>query len=338
MGNPPQIFDGERERTQLFLSQWEIYWGLNYQVDAMAQPYSRVLCFLSYIQGPEVQDWVTHELRWLREQVHGNHVLPNNPWLWAQMMVHFGNAFVDTMTQAKARNELTKLRMEGGHINEYIAKFERYVTMAGYGVDEPTILEKFIKGLPTPLARNCVEMDNPDSWDEWKESARRRQEVYIRWRQILGVTDTKRDQSSSKKKDLNRWRQGFGSKRTEKDPNAMDTTPGRACVRRMTTDERTRLMNEGKCFNCQKKGHFSRDCPQSPSDRDRAPRARRGKARKEESEEEGDLSEATDTPPKPKIRTSKRKLTGEELMAIVKDADDEAKDYVIQNAFMKEDF
>ncbi len=90
----------------------------------MAQPYSRVLCFLSYIQGPEVQDWVTHELQWLREQVHAGHILPTNPWLWAQMMVHFGNAFVDTMTQAKARNELTKLRMEGGHIDEYIAKFE----------------------------------------------------------------------------------------------------------------------------------------------------------------------------------------------------------------------
>ena len=65
MGNPPQTFDGECERTQLFLSQWEIYWGLNYQVDIMAQPYMRVLCFLSYIQGPDVQDWVTHELRWL---------------------------------------------------------------------------------------------------------------------------------------------------------------------------------------------------------------------------------------------------------------------------------
>ena len=120
----------------------------------------------------------------------------------------------------------------------------------------------------------------------------------------------------------------------------MDTTPGRARVRRMTTDERTRLMNEGKCFNCQKKGHFSRDCPQSPSppDRDRVPRARRGKAKKEESEDEGDVSEAEDMPPKPKIRASKRKLTGEELMALVKDTDDEAKDYVIQNAFMKEDF
>jgi len=43
-------------------------------------------------------------------------------------------------------------------------------------------------------------------------------------------------------------------------------------------------------------------------------------------------------PPTPKIKASKRKLMGEELMALVKDADDEAKDYVIQNAFMKEDF
>ncbi len=340
MGNPPQIFDGKRERTQLFLSQWEIYWGLNYQVNTMAQPYSRVLCFLSYIQGPKVQDWVTHELRWLRDQVHSQHVLPNNPWLWAQMMVHFGNAFINTMTQAKARHELTKLHMEGGHIDEYIAKFERYVTMAGYGVDEPTILEKFIKGLPNPLARNCVEMDNPDSWDEWKESACKCQEVYLKWRQILGVSNTKKDQSSSKKKDLNRWRQGFNSKRMEKDPNAMDTTPGRTCARHMTTEEQARLMNKGKCFNCQKKGHFSRDCPQSPSppDRDRTPQAQKGKAKKEESDDEGSLSKAEDTPPAPRIKASKRKLTGEELMTLVKDANDEAKDYVIQNAFMKEDF
>ncbi len=120
----------------------------------------------------------------------------------------------------------------------------------------------------------------------------------------------------------------------------MDTTPGQTRAHRMTTDEHTRLMNEGKCFNCQRKGHFSQDCPQSPSppDRDRTPRARRGKAKKEGSDEEGDLSETESTPPAPKIKASKRKLTGEELMALVKDADNKAKDYVIQNTFMKEDF
>src|SRR6266404_9679527 len=108
----------------------------------------------------------------------------------------------------------------------------------------------------------------------------------------------------------------------------------------MTTEERARLMNKGKCFNCQHKGHFSRDCPQSPSppDHDRAPRAQKGKAKKEESDNENSLSETESVPPAPKIKASKRKLTGKELMVLVKDADNEAKEYVIQNTFMKEDF
>jgi len=139
----------------------------------MSLPYTRVLCFLSYIQGEDVQDWVTHELCWLWDQVHNSHVLPNNPWLWAQMAVHFENTFVDTMTQAKAWHELSKLRMERGHINEYIAKFEQYITTAGYGADEPTVLEKFIKGLPNHLAKTCVEMDTPETWDKWKVLAQK---------------------------------------------------------------------------------------------------------------------------------------------------------------------
>src|SRR6266481_2565311 len=103
--------------------------------------------------------------------------------------------------------------MEGGHIDKYITKFERYVTMAGYGVDEPMVLENFIKGLPNPLAKTCVEMDMPDTWQDWKDSAHKHQEVYLCWQQILRVSDNKKDQSSSKKKDLNKWRQGFNSKR-----------------------------------------------------------------------------------------------------------------------------
>jgi len=165
--------------------------------------------------------------------------------------------------------------MEGGHIDEYIAKFEQYVATASYSVDEPTVLNKFIKGLPNPLARTCVEMDTPDTWEEWKASAHKHQDVYLHWRQILGVGNNKKDQSLSKKKDLNKWCQGFNSKRTECDPNTMDMTPGHTCTCHMTTEECVHLMNEGKCFNCQRKGHFSQDCPQSPSpsDHDHTPQA-----------------------------------------------------------------
>ena len=40
----------------------------------------------------------------------------------------------------------------------------------------------------------------------------------------------------------------------QRDPNAMD-------IDRLTTEERTTLMKEGKCFKCRKQGHLSRDCP-----------------------------------------------------------------------------
>ncbi len=318
------------------MSQWDIYWGLNYTVNIMAQPYTRVLCFLSYIQGEDVQDWVTHKLCWLRNEVHTNHVLPNNPWLWAQMLVHFENAFVDTMTQARAWNELSKLWMEGGHINEYIAKFEWYVSMSGYNVNKPMVLDKFIKGLPNPLAKMCIEMDNPNTWDKWKVFVCKRQEVYLQWWQLLGVNNDKKDQSS-KKKDFNKWQQGFNSKRASQDPNTMDTTPGHTRAWCMTTEERAHLMNKGKCFNCQWKGCFNWDCPQSPSpsNRDRTPHTRKGKTKREELEEE--LSEAEEEPT-PKIKASKRKVMGEELIEMVKDTDNEVKDYIIQNVFMKQDF
>jgi len=108
----------------------------------------------------------------------------------------------------------------------------------------------------------------------------------------------------------------------------------------MTTEEHAHLLNEGKCFNCQQKGHFSQDCPQSPSPPDHGctPQAHKGKAKKEESEDEGSLSESESVPPAPKIKASKRKLTGEELIKLVKDMEDDVKDYVIQNVFMKQDF
>jgi len=119
--------------------------------------------------------------------------------------------------------------MEEGHIGKYIMKFKQYVSTLRYNIDEPTVLDKFIKGLPNPLTKTCVEMDNPDTWDKWKTSTHKQQEVYLKWCQILGVSNDKKDQSS-KKKDLNKWHQGFNSKRASQDPNTMDTTPGHTCA------------------------------------------------------------------------------------------------------------
>jgi len=92
------------------------------------------------------------------------------------------------MTKAHARLELGKLKMTGGDIDGFIAKFERLAHDTNYTLDEPTVLDKLIKGLPTKLAEGCLNQDNPEIWQEWADSARKRQGVYLKWCQILGQT------------------------------------------------------------------------------------------------------------------------------------------------------
>ena len=106
-------------------------------------------------------------------------------------------------------------------------------------------------------------------------------------------------------------------------------TPSRARVRRIDADERAELMKAGKCFTCKKQGHLSRDCPQRPPQRPRA------NARTSTSQVE-DVNSKDEEPAK--IRSGKKKPSASEIMDILREADEEAKDSIIQEFFMKEDF
>ena len=57
-----------------------------------------------------------------------------------------------------------------------------------------------------------------------------------------------------KQKNINTGQKQFSFPKKDKDPNAMD-------VDRISTEERTKLMKEGKCFKCQNFGHLAKDCP-----------------------------------------------------------------------------
>ena len=95
-------------------------------------------------------------------------------------------------------------------------------------------------------------------------------------------------------------------------------------------DERTELMRTGKCFTCKKQGHLSRDCPQRPPQRPRTT-ARAGTSTQIEEVNSDDEEPA-------KVRSGKNKHSASEIIDILKEADEEAKDSIIQEFFMKEDF
>jgi hypothetical protein len=69
VGNPPLIFKGNRDAAEEFITQWQLYEGVNITNDLMRNAYQRAMLFLTYIQGPLVNEWVKGVNTWLRGQV-----------------------------------------------------------------------------------------------------------------------------------------------------------------------------------------------------------------------------------------------------------------------------
>ncbi len=65
VGETPTIYDGDRKNTQLFINQWELYWGVNNDNPLMVNPYRQAMFFLTYIKGSHVNEWVVAVNRWL---------------------------------------------------------------------------------------------------------------------------------------------------------------------------------------------------------------------------------------------------------------------------------
>ncbi|KAH9043910.1 hypothetical protein EDB85DRAFT_1885416 [Lactarius pseudohatsudake] len=81
VGQPPEVFTGDRTKTEEFLTQWELYWGVNNNNTVMSNPYQRAMIFLTYIQGSGVNEWLVAISRRLNRQVSQEGVLDTNPWL-----------------------------------------------------------------------------------------------------------------------------------------------------------------------------------------------------------------------------------------------------------------
>jgi hypothetical protein len=361
VGNTPLIFKGERSRAEEFITQWQLYEGVNITNDLMRNAYQRAMLFLTYIQGPIVNEWVKGVNAWLRGQIIHQRWAPTDERLWAEVFDSFNRQFANVMEQEDAQAALAKgLQLDKGDLDKLITEFEQLVRHAGYDINQDLVLRIFTSALPNTMYEYILRtLPQPATYEQWRSAAIDQQKVYVHMRNRADRFKTKKLPPTTT------WRP-FGNqwKNPQRDPNAMDTSPGRTRARVAEAEDflpggnryeqrvggsreggypRGPVQRDGQrkvltCFFCGKPGHFARDCrqkrnnqgPSGPPRNTQVP-TRTRQIRQEESNIRvvDDRSVADD-------RTPQQRAT--DWLTSVADEHDDVKVIVMQELWGKEDF
>jgi hypothetical protein len=361
VGNTPLIFKGERSRAEEFITQWQLYEGVNITNDLIRNAYQRAMLFLTYIQGPIVNEWVKGVNAWLRGQIINQRWAPTNERLWIEVFDSFNRQFANVMEQEDAQAALAKgLQLEKGDLDKLITEFEQLVRHAGYDINQDLVLRIFTSALPNTMYEYILRnLPQPATYEQWRSAAIDQQRVYVHMRNRADRFKTKKLPPITTWRPFgNQWRTPSGN------PNAMDTSPGRTRARVAEAEDflpggnryeqrvggnreggypRGPVQKDGQrkvltCFFCGKPGHFAQDCrqkrnnqgPSGPSRNTQAPmRARQIRQEESNIRVVDDRSVADD-------RTPQQRAT--DWLTSVADEHDDVKDIVMQELWGKEDF
>ena len=162
----------------------------------------------------------------------------------------------------EARANLSKLKMEGDLIDDYISTFENLLNRGEIPRSEVGAIEKFKDGLKYGVLATILKRDTwPTTIDDWEEAARR--EVR-RFRVIKESLRRKGDVFGNPGQ--GKWNSHFQSalKRQKKNdvvPMEIDAASTGKPSKAKWSIQNEKLKKEGRCFGCQKIGHMKKDCP-----------------------------------------------------------------------------
>jgi hypothetical protein len=177
-GVAPDIFTGDRSRSDEFLNQFRRFKLVNKHNDTMKIPFFRILTALSYIRGPLVEDWVNAQDKRLEECTDATtfgSVPESDEVLWTEFETAFKSAWQDTAKTQDAFDRLMKLTMKGLEIDTYNATFDNLAAKAGWKDNALGTITQYCKGLDANIHRRILYRENlpGDDVKEWQAAARK---------------------------------------------------------------------------------------------------------------------------------------------------------------------
>ena len=242
--NPLKPFTGKKTDLQRFLQDTFVFLTINkehYNNDD-----KKIAFVMSFMTGGDAALWKQEFIgKVIRDSVaQGDNILFRS---YRTFIESLEKSFSPYDAPGDTLDAIKCLQMGEESFEEHLAKFKLLVSQSGLD-KSAAVINLFRETLPLGLQRPILICKHPPTTlQRWYDKANTFHRNWRKSQHLLGRGNT----NVAKKETLKKT---FIFPKCEQNPDAMD-------IDRLTTEERTLLMKEGKCFKCQKQGHLSRDCP-----------------------------------------------------------------------------
>jgi hypothetical protein len=214
---------------------------------------------LSYIKGPNVDDWVAEQVDALNEKTTRaqNCLDRTDEVLWNDFNTAFTTAFTDTAKEQVTHQKLMALKICKDNIDSYITTFGSPVKVAGYNCNAKGTMHLFAQELRPELLRAILYSNNiPDTIDNWEKQAYKEIKKNALRKTMLHPNRTHYKWQFTQQNGGRRCHPNDETVSIDVDPPVFTQIN-----HTHTNDDKQRHCIEGRYFNCSRIGHMVKECP-----------------------------------------------------------------------------
>ena len=158
IGREPEIFEGDQNKVEEFMTSWSVYQGINKYTWTMHNPMQRTMLFFGYLQGLKMHLWIKKISAKLDCHLRTGGI-DTDEWIWETMINDFAQNFQDIMSQERAQKQLFELHMERGELDDYTSKYQQLCELARYHEQTGMICDHYFQGLPKGLREAMISFE-----------------------------------------------------------------------------------------------------------------------------------------------------------------------------------